>query len=82
MIDIKCKSCDRLLAKATLMEAAIKCPRCKMIFEYRVYTDRLFVTNSFDMHNRDDTITPDEHVPNRELPVSGDPKGDVSETLR
>lgn len=41
MIDVKCKGCDRLLAKATLMVAAIKCPRCKLIFEYRIYTNDL-----------------------------------------
>lgn len=56
MIDVRCKGCGRMLAKATLMEAAIRCPRCKMIFEYRIYIDRLFVTNSFDMRKHDDMI--------------------------
>lgn len=59
MIDVRCKGCGRLLAKATLMEAAIRCPRCKMIFEYRIYVDRLFVTNNFDMHKQHDTIPPE-----------------------
>lgn len=45
MIDVKCKGCDRLLAKATIMVAAVKCPRCKMIFEYRVYTNDLLFDN-------------------------------------
>jgi phage FluMu protein Com len=47
MIDVKCKNCNRLLAKAESMNAAIKCPRCKMIFEYKIYSN-LFVTNAYD----------------------------------
>ena len=39
MIDVRCKNCNRLLAKADLMNAAIKCTTCKMIFEYKVYSD-------------------------------------------
>lgn len=44
MQDIKCKNCNKLLGKATIMVAAIKCPRCKTIFEYHVYTNTLHVT--------------------------------------
>lgn len=47
MIDVKCKSCNKLLAKADSMNAAIKCPRCKMIFEYKIHSN-LFVTNLYD----------------------------------
>lgn len=48
MIDVKCKGCNRLLAKTTIMVAAIKCPRCKMIFEYKVFTS-LHVNDSYDI---------------------------------
>jgi len=47
MIDVKCKGCNKLLAKAESMNAAIKCPRCHMIFEYKIFSN-LFVTNEFD----------------------------------
>lgn len=48
MQDIRCKGCNKILAKATVMVAAIKCPRCYMIFEYHVYSNTLYVTNSVD----------------------------------
>lgn len=48
MIDVKCKGCNRLLMKAATVEAAVKCPRCKMIFEYHVYSNNLYMTNSAD----------------------------------
>jgi phage FluMu protein Com len=56
MIDVKCKNCNRLLAKAESMNAAIKCPRCKMIFEYKLYSN-LFLTTEYNSslqnkHNR------------------------------
>ena len=47
MIDVRCKGCDKLLAKAESMNAAIKCPRCKMIFEYKIFSN-LYVTNMYD----------------------------------
>ena len=53
MIDIKCKNCNKLLAKGTMMIAAIKCPRCKMIFEYHIYTNTLHSNNSYGMLNSD-----------------------------
>ncbi len=49
LVSVRCKGCDRLLAKATIMVAAIKCPRCAKIFEYHIYTNTLHVTNQFDM---------------------------------
>lgn len=39
MLDVRCKNCNRLLAQATVMNAAIKCHTCKMIFEYKVFSD-------------------------------------------
>lgn len=47
MLDVKCKNCNRLLAKATMMTAAIKCPRCKMIFEYKVFSNYA-INNLYD----------------------------------
>jgi len=62
MQDIKCKNCNKLLGKATIMVAAIKCPRCKTIFEYHVYTNTLHVTNSFDMKNNNDIINTESEI--------------------
>jgi hypothetical protein len=45
--------------KAHTVNAAVKCPRCSMIFEYRVFSS-LYMTNSYD---------PDE-VKNRVLQIS------------
>lgn len=56
MQDIKCKNCNKLLGKATIMVAAIKCPRCKMIFEYHLYTNTLHTTNQFDIRKKADKI--------------------------
>lgn len=47
MIDVKCKACNKLLLKAMLLVGAIKCPRCKMIFEYKIYTN-IYVTSEYD----------------------------------
>lgn len=63
MIDVRCKGCDKLLAKAESMNAAIKCPRCGMIFEYRIFSN-LFVTNQYDPKclriEKDSVIMPTE----------------------
>ena len=37
MIDVRCKNCNKILAKALVFVGAIKCSRCKMIFEYSDY---------------------------------------------
>ena len=47
MIEVRCKNCNRLLALADSMNAAIKCPRCKMIFEYKIFSN-LHVTSAYD----------------------------------
>lgn len=49
MIDVKCKNCNRVLAKCEIFVGAIKCKGCKMIFEYNIRMNNLFVTNQFDM---------------------------------
>jgi phage FluMu protein Com len=56
MQDIRCKNCNKLLGKATIMVAAIKCPRCKTLFEYHVYTNTLYSSNTFDTKSNSDTI--------------------------
>jgi phage FluMu protein Com len=48
MVDVRCKGCNKLLAKANSMNAAIKCPSCRMIFEYQVFSD-LTVIGSYDI---------------------------------
>lgn len=47
MIDVKCKGCNRLLMKAVMVVAAVKCPRCGKIFEYKVYSN-IYLTNTED----------------------------------
>jgi len=59
MIDVKCKGCNKLLVKAETFVGAIKCSRCKMVFEYRVYTN-IYVTNLYDKELQ----TKNEHVIN------------------
>lgn len=56
LIDIHCKGCDKLLAKATIMVAAIKCPRCKMLFEYHVYTNTLHSNSSYGILEIDESM--------------------------
>ena len=61
MIEVRCKGCDKLLAMAESMNAAIKCPRCKRIFEYKIFSN-LFMTNQInpkDLRKKkeDDTIS-------------------------
>jgi len=59
MQDVKCKGCNKLLAKTTMMVAAIKCSRCKMIYEYHIYTNTLHITNQFDSSNQYAIIKPE-----------------------
>lgn len=61
MIDVKCKGCDRLLAKATIMVAAIKCPRCKLIFEYHIYTNTLQSYQNYGIKNNVESTETIEH---------------------
>ena len=56
MQDIRCKNCNKLLGKATIIVAAIKCPRCKTLFEYHVYTNTLYGSSTFDSNKNNDTI--------------------------
>jgi len=59
-IEVRCKGCNRWLATATVMVAAIKCPRCKMVYEYKVFNN-LQVTSSYDMIiNRVPETTPQQ----------------------
>lgn len=47
MIDVKCKSCNKLLLKAAILVGAIKCTRCGLIFEYKILTN-IHLTNAYD----------------------------------
>lgn len=47
MIDVRCKNCNRLLMKAVSVVAAVKCPSCKMIFEYKL-SSSLHVNQQYD----------------------------------
>lgn len=47
MVDVRCKGCNKVLAKVNVLVGAIKCPRCKMLFEYHTWTN-LVVTNTYD----------------------------------
>lgn len=57
MIEVRCKGCNKWLASATIMVAAIKCPRCKKIFEYHVYTNTLHVTNMYSIKSTESAVT-------------------------
>ena len=46
MIAVRCKGCNRWLASVVIFVGAIKCPRCKMIFEYKIYNQVTFTTNT------------------------------------
>lgn len=62
MIDVRCKGCNRWLATATIMVAAIKCPRCKMIFEYKIFTN-INLTNAIDPNTTYAMINPETKSP-------------------
>jgi phage FluMu protein Com len=48
MVDVKCKVCGKLLLKAVTFVGAIKCTKCKLIIEYNVQTNILYVTSGYD----------------------------------
>lgn len=49
MIDVRCKNCNKIIAKAESMNAAIKCPKCYMIFEYKIYPN---LVSNYDYDNK------------------------------
>lgn len=61
MIDVRCKNCGVLQLKAHIFIGAIKCKSCKMIFEYNVRENNLFVTNQFDMKSTNGIIPSESH---------------------
>ena len=65
MIDVRCKGCNKLLAKATIMVAAIKCPSCRNIFEYHIYSNTLHITNSLDPNKNNVTMPTEPQRLNR-----------------
>ena len=54
MIDVKCKACDKLLLKAIVFVGAIKCSRCKMIFEFSIW-DSVYFDKKYDKIGLDTT---------------------------
>lgn len=61
-IEVRCKNCNRWLATASVMIAAIKCPRCKMIFEYKILSN-LHLSNAYSMMSLESNeTTPHEAV--------------------
>jgi phage FluMu protein Com len=47
MLEVRCKGCNKLLAKANVIVGAIKCTSCKMIFEYKEFDD-MYMSSTFD----------------------------------
>lgn len=46
MVDVKCQNCGRVLMKCTIFVGAIKCRHCKKIFEYRVLSSSMEISNA------------------------------------
>jgi len=51
MLEIKCKGCGKLLGKCKVFIGAIKCPRCKHIFEYKIIPN-LSVNEMYDINDK------------------------------
>lgn len=62
MVEVRCKTpgCNKLLAMADTMNAAIKCNWCKQIYEYKIMGN-LTMYNERDYIN---TETPEVQPPN------------------
>lgn len=41
MIEIRCRACNKLFGKAVVFIGAIKCPKCKLIFEYKLFSNEI-----------------------------------------
>ena len=46
MIDIKCKGCNKFYDKAEIFIGVIKCSRCHMIYEYKIFANNLLYENA------------------------------------
>jgi len=57
-ITVRCKGCNRWLATVTVLVGAIKCPRCKMIFEYKILSN-LHMNNTVDPSETRDIMQPE-----------------------
>lgn len=47
MIEVRCHKCNKLHLKCTIFVGAIQCPRCHMIFEYKILPN-LNITEMYD----------------------------------
>lgn len=61
MIDVRCGSCNVILAKVVILVGAIKCKSCKKIIEYNVYTNNLFFSNKADPRETKALLNVSEH---------------------
>jgi phage FluMu protein Com len=52
MQDVKCKNCNKTLAKVIILVGAIRCRSCKFIFEYRVYEEMTTSNYTKDFTNK------------------------------
>lgn len=71
MIDVRCKNCGRLLCKANVIVAAIKCHSCRKVFEYKVFTD-LHMTNMVDVAETYARIRPESTKASRNATTTPD----------
>jgi phage FluMu protein Com len=55
MVDIKCKACNKLLLKANVFIGAVKCSRCKMVFEFKVYDTALLYESEYHIMMKETT---------------------------
>lgn len=59
MIEVRCKNCNKLLAMADTINAAIKCNGCKQIFEYKIMSNlTMYNERDYIVTERSDAIPP------------------------
>jgi phage FluMu protein Com len=49
MIDVYCKGCNKKYFKALVFIGAIRCPRCKKVYEYKIIPN-LSVNEMYDIN--------------------------------
>lgn len=59
MVEIRCKACDKFYGKASVFVGVIKCSRCKMVFEYAIYSNLVEPSKTLYKKHDSGNITPE-----------------------